>query len=253
MIPQLCDQDLIARPPVNDPVFGCNSAGPESGQGVFQRLRFPDAAVRLADDFFQEQVNSIDGPRVSLLPVKIILPGLGGENEIHQSALYCPFPAFAALQGLHGRKKPLRIRRRPQQIGGLLQGFVFRQRQHHHGLIAVSRYHDGSVVFANPVDRAGQIFPGSAVGNGFHLDRILSKPVLCPAGWPQQRGDVVANRRRDHGRRRLCRDTGRGFLSASLPRCLSRGRKTSGDRGPGALVSPSPPARPALSWRCGSS
>jgi hypothetical protein len=55
-----------------------------------------------------------------------------------------------------------------------LQRFIFGQRKHHPRLIAISRDHHRRLIFANSIDRTGEIFSGRAVGNRFRLDRILS-------------------------------------------------------------------------------
>src|SRR6267143_733261 len=75
VITQLGDQDLIAGPPVDNPVLGGNAPRPISRKNVLQRLGFPDTRVRSARDFFDQQIDSRDDLRIGPLPVEVILPG----------------------------------------------------------------------------------------------------------------------------------------------------------------------------------
>ena len=69
MIPQLCDQNLIADPSVDNSVFGSNPSGPEPGQSMLQRLRFPDPGIWGPGNLFDQKINSRDNRGVRLLPV----------------------------------------------------------------------------------------------------------------------------------------------------------------------------------------
>ena len=97
MISQLRDQDLIARLFVNDPMLGSDSTRPVALQRVLQWLGLANAGVRITHDFFNQQIDSRNHLRIALLPVKIIVPGLRCENEIHTPSLILrlsPLPRF---------------------------------------------------------------------------------------------------------------------------------------------------------------
>ena len=70
---------------------------------------------------------------------------------------------------------------------------------------------------------------------------------------PQDPSHHVSNKHPDRERRRLCRCSAGASLATILLQYLSRRRRTSGGRARAVSVSLSSPARPALSWRCGSS
>ncbi len=82
--------------------------------------------------------------------------------------------SFASLQGIDRGQQPLGICGRAQQVSRFLKRLIFCQRKHHHRLIAISRNHDGRLIFTNSIDRAGKILSRRRIGNGLHLDRILS-------------------------------------------------------------------------------
>ena len=97
MISQLCDENLIASFFVNDPILGSDSTRPVALQGVLQRLGLADARARITHNLFNEQIDSRNHLRIGLLPVKIIVPGLRCENEIHAPSLILrlsPLPRF---------------------------------------------------------------------------------------------------------------------------------------------------------------
>jgi len=106
MISQLCDENLIARLFVNDPMLGSASTRPVVLPRVLQRLGLADAGVWITHDFFNEQIDLRNHLRFCLLPVKIILPGLRCENEIHAPSLILrlsPLPRFKASTAASNR------------------------------------------------------------------------------------------------------------------------------------------------------
>ena len=52
---------------------------------MFQRLGFTNAAIRIADDLFDQQVDALRSTWICLLPVEIFFPRLVREDEIHVS------------------------------------------------------------------------------------------------------------------------------------------------------------------------
>jgi hypothetical protein len=58
MISQLRDQNPIAGSLVDGPVFGGNTPRPISLENVLQQFGFPDTSVRIARDFFDQQIDS---------------------------------------------------------------------------------------------------------------------------------------------------------------------------------------------------
>ena len=83
VIAQLRDQDLIAGPPVDNPVLGGNAPRPISLKNVLQRLGFADTRVGIARYFFDQQIDSRNDLWIGALPVEVILPGLGRKDQVH--------------------------------------------------------------------------------------------------------------------------------------------------------------------------
>ena len=83
VIAQLRDQDLIAGPPVYNPVLGGNAPRPISLKNVLQPLGFADTRMGIARDFFDQQIDSRNGLRIGTLPVEVVLPGLRRKNQAH--------------------------------------------------------------------------------------------------------------------------------------------------------------------------
>ena len=97
MVSQLRDQNLIAGFLVDDPVLRSNTSGPKALEHMVQRLRLADAGAWISRDLFKEKVDPRNHLRIGLLPIKIIIPGLRGENEIHEPSLILrlsPLPRF---------------------------------------------------------------------------------------------------------------------------------------------------------------
>ena len=56
-----------------------------------------------------------------------------------------------------------------------LERFIFREREHHNGLIAIARNENWRVIFTHPIDRRGEILSRGGVSDRLHdMDRILS-------------------------------------------------------------------------------
>ena len=83
MIAQLRYLYGLFRSFIDDSVFIVYATGPESRKGVFQRLWFSDPFKRIAFDLFDQRIDASQDFPVVLLPIKIIFPGMVGENPFH--------------------------------------------------------------------------------------------------------------------------------------------------------------------------
>ena len=59
-------------------------------------------------------------------------------------------------------------------MSGLLERFIFSEREHHYRLVAVARDKDRCVVLTDTVNRRRKIFSRRGVSDRLDLDRILS-------------------------------------------------------------------------------
>ena len=97
MVPQLRDENLVASFSVSDSVLGSDSPRPKTLERMLKRLGFADPAIWISRDFFNQEVDPRNHLWIVLLPIKIILPSLRGENEIHAPNLIfrlIPLPRF---------------------------------------------------------------------------------------------------------------------------------------------------------------
>jgi hypothetical protein len=97
MVPQLRDENLIASFSVSDSVLGSDSPRPKTLERMLKRLGFADPAIWISRDFFNQEVDPRNHLWIVLLPIKIILPSLRGENEIRAPNLIfrlIPLPRF---------------------------------------------------------------------------------------------------------------------------------------------------------------
>ena len=97
MISQLRDQDLIASFFVNDSVFCSDPPRPKTLERMLERFGLANASVWISHNLFDQKVDSRNHLRIGLLPVKIIVPGLRCEKEIHAPSLslrLSPLPRF---------------------------------------------------------------------------------------------------------------------------------------------------------------
>ena len=101
-------------------------------------------------------------------------PRLAARKRNSRAELDLTFNAFASLQGIDRGQQPPGICGRAEQVSRFLKRLIFGQRKHHHRLIAISCDDDRRVIFTDSIDRAGEILSRRGIGNGFHLDRILS-------------------------------------------------------------------------------
>ena len=106
MVSQLRDQNLIAGFLVNDPVLRSDASRPKALEHMPQRLRFPDPDGRISHDLFDEQIDARNHLQIGPLPVKIVLPGLRRENEIHTPSVILrliPLPRFTVSIAVSSR------------------------------------------------------------------------------------------------------------------------------------------------------
>ncbi len=76
MVAQLGYLDRIGRYFVNDSMFIIDTAGPISGERVFQRLGLADSFKGAALNLMYKPVDAPKDFFIGLLPIKVILPGI---------------------------------------------------------------------------------------------------------------------------------------------------------------------------------
>jgi len=97
VIAELGHEKRVLRDFVKDPVFFVDAARPVATEAVLQWLGLADSRERGALDFLDQWVDRAEHLLVRLLPVKIILPGMLGENELHSmSSLSRPPPCSSS-------------------------------------------------------------------------------------------------------------------------------------------------------------
>ena len=106
MVPQLRDENLIASFSVNDSMLGRDSPRPKTLERILKRFGFADPAIWISRDFFSEEVDPRNRLWIVLLPIKIILPTLRRENEIHSPNFILrliPLPRFRVSTAANNR------------------------------------------------------------------------------------------------------------------------------------------------------
>ncbi len=106
MVPQLRDENLIASFSVNDSMLRRDSPRPKTLERMLKRFGFADPAIWISRDFFSEEVDPRNHLWIVLLPIKIILPSLQRENEIHAPNLILrliPLPRFRVSTAANNR------------------------------------------------------------------------------------------------------------------------------------------------------
>jgi hypothetical protein len=76
MVAQLGYLNSITKYFVDDSVFIIDTAGPISGECVFQRFGLADAFKGPALDLIYQPIDTAQDFCIGLLPVKVILPGI---------------------------------------------------------------------------------------------------------------------------------------------------------------------------------
>ncbi len=87
MIPQLSYKDGIFGRPVDEPVLVVDSPRPVAGEAVFERLGFAGTGERVMHDLMDQPVDALEHQFVSVLPVKVVFPGVLREDEFHSASL----------------------------------------------------------------------------------------------------------------------------------------------------------------------
>jgi hypothetical protein len=73
-------------------MFIIDTAGPISGERVFQRLGLADAFIGAARDLVYQPVGTAQDFFIGLLPIKVILPGIIGKDQFQsRRSLSTPF------------------------------------------------------------------------------------------------------------------------------------------------------------------
>jgi hypothetical protein len=93
----------------------------------------------------------------------------GSLRKIRESLL----DEIALLGSFYRIKQPLGISWTSEKISSLLQGFVIIKREHHNGLIPISRDNHWITVIADTVHRRSKILSRGSVGNRSHMDSIV--------------------------------------------------------------------------------
>jgi hypothetical protein len=94
MVAQLSYENGIRSGFVYDSTFLGEATRPVPNESVFERLGLADSFIRIVLYIFDEGVDSLEDFPVSLLPVKIILPGMIGKYEIQsKNPLSVPSPS----------------------------------------------------------------------------------------------------------------------------------------------------------------
>jgi hypothetical protein len=87
MITQLSYKDSSFSRTVNNAVLVVDASGPVTGKTVFERFRFAWTRERIVHDLMDQPVYSFEHVLVRLLPVKIVLPGILGKDQLHSASL----------------------------------------------------------------------------------------------------------------------------------------------------------------------
>src|SRR5205823_11247297 len=74
------------------------------------------------------------------------------------------------------------VRWRAEKVSGLLQRFIFCERQHHDRLVAIAGDDDWCVIFTHAIDGGGEIFPRSRVGDRLHGGQDTVQLEDCQIG-----------------------------------------------------------------------
>lgn len=73
---------------------------------MFERFRFANPGVWISRDFLNQQIYARENPRIILLPIKVILPRIWRENEIHTAGFNLrlrPLPRLSTSTALISR------------------------------------------------------------------------------------------------------------------------------------------------------
>jgi len=80
------NDDVVALDQVHEPVFVVYSPGPTATQNVPEGLRLSNAGEGIPERVIQEAVDPLDHCLVSRLPVPVVLPAVGSEDQPHQGS-----------------------------------------------------------------------------------------------------------------------------------------------------------------------
>jgi hypothetical protein len=77
MVAQLRYLDSVSGNLVDDALFIIYTAGPISGEGMFQGLGLPYSMEGASLDFVYPCIDAVENFFTGLLPIEVILPGMG--------------------------------------------------------------------------------------------------------------------------------------------------------------------------------
>jgi len=105
MITELGNKDGIILNFIDDAVFIGDAAGPVSGEAVFEGFRFADALVGHALNVANQGVDPGGNFFVDLLPVEIVVPGMGGKDQLQSaSSRSVPLPVASSVMDSKSRR-----------------------------------------------------------------------------------------------------------------------------------------------------
>lgn len=87
MIPQLSYQYGVLGGAVDYPMLVIDAPGPVPGKTVFEGLGLAAACKGIAHYLMNKTVDAFEHVSVGLLPVKVVLPCMFGENKFHPASL----------------------------------------------------------------------------------------------------------------------------------------------------------------------
>ncbi len=87
-VAELRKEDGSVTDPVHQPVFGIDAARPVASQCVTEALRLARSLERVPEDLLDQPVDPLEHRAVLLLPVQIVVPGVGREDQLHSRKLF---------------------------------------------------------------------------------------------------------------------------------------------------------------------
>jgi len=105
MITELGNKDGIVLDLIDDAVFIGDAAGPVSGEGVFEGFRFANSLVGQALNVTDQGVDPGGDLFVGFLPVEIVIPGMGGKDQLQSaSSRSVPLPVANSVMDSRSRR-----------------------------------------------------------------------------------------------------------------------------------------------------
>lgn len=86
VVASLEDHDVVTVDEIHEPMLLVDSSRPRTGEGVTKLFWFADASEGIAGDVVEEAVDALERGTIGALPVPIVVPPVGGEDEPHRSS-----------------------------------------------------------------------------------------------------------------------------------------------------------------------